>query len=120
MRIQSLAIDPFDRMMLMTDGTVTTLLEACTGEPIATRTVRQAGPASLDVAAPYGFVTLCPNPSALTLAAGQSATVTIVAQVLANAPAGTFVMHASADPYNLVQESNENNNTTLGAESTIY
>ena len=30
-------LDRFDRMLLTTDGTVTTLLEACTGEPIATR-----------------------------------------------------------------------------------
>ena len=41
-------IDPFDRMLLTADGTVTTLLEACTGEPIVTRTTRQAGPATLD------------------------------------------------------------------------
>ena len=40
-------IDPFDRMLLTTDGTVTTLLEACTGEPIVTRTTRQTGPASI-------------------------------------------------------------------------
>jgi len=40
--------DPFDRMLLSTDGTVTTLLAACTGEPIITRATRQAGPASLD------------------------------------------------------------------------
>ncbi len=39
--------DPFDRMLLTADGTVTTLLEACTGEPIVTRTTRQAGPATL-------------------------------------------------------------------------
>ena len=43
-----LDIDPFDRMLLTADGTVTTLLEACTGEPIITRTTRQAGPATLD------------------------------------------------------------------------
>ncbi|HZC12512.1 MAG TPA: chorismate pyruvate-lyase family protein [Thermoleophilaceae bacterium] len=42
-------MDPFDRMLLSTDGTVTTLLEACTGEPVATRTTRQAGPATLDL-----------------------------------------------------------------------
>jgi chorismate-pyruvate lyase len=35
-------------MLLNGDGTVTTLLEACTGEPIATRTTRRAGPATLD------------------------------------------------------------------------
>ena len=39
---RSLDIDPFDRMLLTADGTVTTLLEACTGEPIVTRTTRQA------------------------------------------------------------------------------
>ena len=45
---RSLDIDPFDRMLLTADGTVTTLLEACTGEPIVTRTARQTGPAPLD------------------------------------------------------------------------
>lgn len=40
--------DPFDRILLTTDGTVTTLLEACTGEPIMTRTTRETGPAPLD------------------------------------------------------------------------
>jgi chorismate-pyruvate lyase len=40
--------DVFDRMLLTTDGTVTTLLEVCTGEPIVTRTTRQSGPAPLD------------------------------------------------------------------------
>jgi chorismate-pyruvate lyase len=44
---QPSTIDPFDRMLLTTDGTVTTLLEACTGEPIVTRTTRQAGPATI-------------------------------------------------------------------------
>ncbi len=32
----------------MADGTVTTLLEACAGEPIVTRTTRQSGAATLD------------------------------------------------------------------------
>lgn len=41
-------IDPFDRMLLSTDGTVTTLLAACAGEPIITRATRQAGPAPLE------------------------------------------------------------------------
>jgi chorismate-pyruvate lyase len=41
-------IDPFDRMLLTADGTVTTLLEACTGEPITTRTARETEPATLD------------------------------------------------------------------------
>jgi beta-ribofuranosylaminobenzene 5'-phosphate synthase len=40
--------DPFDRMLMTTDGTVTTLLEACTGEPVVTRARRQSGPATLD------------------------------------------------------------------------
>ena len=43
-----LDVDPFDRMLLTADGTVTTLLEACTREPIVTRTTRQAGPATLE------------------------------------------------------------------------
>ena len=34
--------------LLTADGTVTTLLEACTGEPIVTRTTRQSGPAPLE------------------------------------------------------------------------
>jgi hypothetical protein len=41
-------IDPFDRMLLTADGTVSTLLEACTGEPIMTRSTRETGPATLD------------------------------------------------------------------------
>jgi chorismate-pyruvate lyase len=41
-------IDPFDRMLLSADSTVTTLLEACTDEPIVTATTRQAGPATID------------------------------------------------------------------------
>ncbi len=40
--------DAFDRMLWRTDGTVTTLLESCTGEPILTRATRQSGPAPLD------------------------------------------------------------------------
>jgi chorismate-pyruvate lyase len=46
--VASVDLDPFDRMVLTTDGTVTTLLAACTAEPIATRTMRQAGPATLE------------------------------------------------------------------------
>jgi chorismate-pyruvate lyase len=42
-------LDPFDRMVLTADGTVTALLEACTGEPIVTTTMRQSGPAPFDV-----------------------------------------------------------------------
>jgi chorismate-pyruvate lyase len=45
---RSLDLDPVDRMLLTTDGTVTTLLEACAGEAVATRTVRVAGPAARD------------------------------------------------------------------------
>ena len=45
---RSLDVDPFDRMLLTADGTVTTLLEACTDEPIVTGTTRLAGPATLD------------------------------------------------------------------------
>jgi chorismate-pyruvate lyase len=41
-------IDPLDRILLTADGTVTTLLEACTGEPIVTRATRQTGPATTD------------------------------------------------------------------------
>jgi chorismate-pyruvate lyase len=44
----SLDFDPLDRMLLSTDGTVTTHLEACAGEAIATRTTREAGPAARD------------------------------------------------------------------------
>lgn len=43
-----LGFDPFDRMLLTADGTVTLLLEACTGEPVTTRTTLQAGPATLE------------------------------------------------------------------------
>jgi len=46
--VASSGLDPFDRMLLTADGTVTTLVEACTGEPITTRTVRQTGPATLE------------------------------------------------------------------------
>jgi hypothetical protein len=35
-------------MLLTADGKVTTVLEACTGEPIVTRTTRQTGPATLE------------------------------------------------------------------------
>jgi chorismate-pyruvate lyase len=61
-------LDPFDRMLLSADGTVTTLLEACTGEAIATRTTRQAGPATLDalLAATGGW--WHPDPRLLELA----------------------------------------------------
>ena len=45
--VASSGLDPFDRMLLTADGTVTTLVEACTGEPITTRTTRQTGPATI-------------------------------------------------------------------------
>jgi chorismate-pyruvate lyase len=41
-----LPADPIDRMLLTSDGTVTTMLEACTGEAIVTALTRQSGPAS--------------------------------------------------------------------------
>jgi chorismate-pyruvate lyase len=43
-----LGVDPIDRMVLTADGTVTTLLEACTGEPIVTDALRCSGAATLD------------------------------------------------------------------------
>ena len=45
---RSVEVDALDRMILTADGTVTTLLEACTGESILTRTTRQAGPATFE------------------------------------------------------------------------
>ena len=42
---RALGFDVFDRMLLNSDGTVTTLLESCVGEPVATKTTLQAGPA---------------------------------------------------------------------------
>jgi chorismate-pyruvate lyase len=44
-RARALGLDVFDRMLLTGDGTVTTSLESCVGEPITTRTTLQAGPA---------------------------------------------------------------------------
>jgi chorismate-pyruvate lyase len=44
----ALDFDPFDRMLLTADGTVSSLLKACTGEPVTARTTRQAGPATLE------------------------------------------------------------------------
>ncbi len=40
-------LDAFDRMLMTADGTVTTLLEACTAEPVGTQTLRESGPAML-------------------------------------------------------------------------
>ena len=61
-------LDPFDRMLLSADGTVTTLLEACTGEPIATRATRQAGPAMLDTLLAATGSWWHPDPALLELA----------------------------------------------------
>ena len=41
--------DPIDRALMTSDGTVTTMLEAFTGEPIVTVLARQSGPAGLAV-----------------------------------------------------------------------
>ncbi len=41
--------DPIDRTLMTSDGTVTTMLEAFTGEPIVTVLARQSGPANLAV-----------------------------------------------------------------------
>jgi chorismate-pyruvate lyase len=69
--LPSPARDPFDRMMLTADGTVTTLLEACTGEPIATRTTRQAGPARLDLLLAATGAWWHPNAGLLELARAE-------------------------------------------------
>lgn len=64
-------LDPFDRMLLSADGTVTALLEACTGEPIATRTTRQAGPATLDTLLAATGRWWHPDPTLLELAPAE-------------------------------------------------
>ena len=48
-RVGATLTDPIDRAVMTSDGTVTTMLEACTGEPIVTVLARQSGPASLAV-----------------------------------------------------------------------
>ena len=48
-RVGATLTDPIDRTLMTSDGTVTTMLEACTGEPIVTVLARQSGPASLAV-----------------------------------------------------------------------
>jgi chorismate-pyruvate lyase len=91
----SLDVDPFDRMLLTTDGTVTSQLEALTGEPIVTRTTRQAGPATLDlllaVTGPWwradtGLVELAPTEQLIarrvTLRGGRSGTPYVLADSL--------------------------------------
>jgi chorismate-pyruvate lyase len=45
--VGSTTTGPIDRMVLAADGTLTTSLEACIGEPIVTRITRQEGPARL-------------------------------------------------------------------------
>ena len=70
---QLVDIDPFDRMLLTTDGTVTTLLEACTGEPIVTRTTRQAGPATIDQLGADAGVWWHPDADLLELAPAEPA-----------------------------------------------
>jgi chorismate-pyruvate lyase len=91
----SMDADPVDRMLLTADGTVTTLLEACTGEPITTTTTRQAGPATLDVllaaTGPWwqpdsGLVELAPTEQLIvrrvTLHGGRSGTPYVLAESL--------------------------------------
>jgi chorismate-pyruvate lyase len=58
-------------MLLTADGTVTTLLEACTGEPIGTRTTRQAGPATLDLLLAATGAWWHPNSGLLELARAE-------------------------------------------------
>jgi choline dehydrogenase-like flavoprotein len=87
--------DPFDRMLLIADGTVSSLLEACTGEPITTTTTRQAGPATLDVLLAAtglwwqpdtGLVELAPTEQLIvrrvTLRGGRSGTPYVLAESL--------------------------------------
>jgi hypothetical protein len=40
--------DRVDRVLLAGDGTLSKLPGACTGEPVVTRTMRRAGPATLE------------------------------------------------------------------------
>jgi hypothetical protein len=58
-------VDPVDRMLLSADGTVTALLEACTGEAIVRRTTRQAGPDMLDRLAATTGLWWQPDPALL-------------------------------------------------------
>ncbi len=63
-----LAFDPFDQMLLTADGTVTSLLKACTGEPVTARTTRQAGPR-------HARATACHHGRLVAPAAGSSGAV---------------------------------------------
>jgi chorismate-pyruvate lyase len=58
-------------MLLLGDGTVTTLLELCVGAPIATRTTLQAGPARLETLVAESGAWWHPDAAQLRLAAGE-------------------------------------------------
>ena len=58
-------------MLLAGDGTVSTLLEACTGEPVTTRATRQAGPATLDLLLASTGLWWHPDAGLLELAPGE-------------------------------------------------
>jgi chorismate-pyruvate lyase len=68
---RAVELDALDRMVLTADGTVTTLLEAGTGEPIVTRTIRQSGPATLDRLRAVSGCWWQPDVSLLGLAPGD-------------------------------------------------
>src|SRR5262245_61177795 len=76
---RSLDVDPLDRMLLTADGTVTTLLEACTDEPITTGTTRLAGPAPLELLVAASGRWWHPDARLLDLAPGERV---IVRQVI--------------------------------------
>jgi hypothetical protein len=54
----------------------------------------------------------CPASGGITLAPGQSATVSVVVQIPSGATTGYFKTYAIADPNLVVSESNESNNTS--------
>jgi hypothetical protein len=54
----------------------------------------------------------CPASGGITLAPGQSATVSVVVQIPSGAATGNFYTYAIADPGQVVSESNESNNTS--------
>jgi hypothetical protein len=54
----------------------------------------------------------CPASGGITLAAGQSATVSVVVQIPSGATTGNVNTYAIADPGQVVSESNESNNTS--------
>jgi DNA-binding NarL/FixJ family response regulator len=64
----SLDIDPFDEMLLAAGGAVTTMLEACTGEPIESHPVRHAGPDTVDRLVARSGTWWRPDPRKLDLA----------------------------------------------------